>query len=173
MRRCLCSAPSLGLERWSQQLCSPFVHLLGEDGSGMHRQPDILLIAPDMVGQTNGHRWGAWHTTLASALMRHPNVVEADHEPDLPPVARAAPGQTPGPAPQGRDQPPQGAIPPFHQGRLDRLPELPKATPRRNQLPIANAVWTHATCLGRSLACASSHCTPSTATCCTLCRWCV
>src|SRR4029450_4491992 len=105
----LCSAPRLVLERWGQQLCYPFVHLLGEDGLGMHRQPDILLIVPDMVGQTNSHRWGAWRATLAQALVRHHKVVEADHEPDLPPVARTAPGQTPGAAPQGCYQPPQGA----------------------------------------------------------------
>src|SRR5205085_11076741 len=56
--------------------------------------------------------------------MRHHKVVEADHEPDLPPVAPAAPGQTPGTAPQGGDQPTQGAIPAFHKGRLDRRAEL-------------------------------------------------
>jgi hypothetical protein len=94
----------------------------------MHWQPDILPIAPDMVGQTYGHGWGTWRAPWAPALMRHHKVVQADHEPDLPPVARAAPGQTPGAAPQGRDQPPQGAIPPFHKGRLDRRPELPQVS---------------------------------------------
>ena len=58
----------------------------------MHRQPDILPIAPDMVGQADGHRWGARRATLPQALVRHHKVVEADHKPDLPPVARAAPG---------------------------------------------------------------------------------
>src|SRR5215471_14852473 len=46
--------------------------------------------------------------------MWHHKVVEADHKPDLPPVTNAASGQTPGAAPQGRDQPPQGAILLFH-----------------------------------------------------------
>ena len=91
----------------------------------MHWQPDILPIAPDMVSQPYGHRWGARPATLAEALVRHHKVVEADHEPDLPPMARAAPRQTPSTPPQGRDQPTQGAIPPFHKGRLYRLTELP------------------------------------------------
>ena len=91
----------------------------------MHWQPDIFPIAPKMVCQTYSHCWGAWRAPLAQALMRHDNVVEADHKPDLPPVARAAPGQTSGAAPQGCYQPPQRAIPSFHEGRLDRLSALP------------------------------------------------
>src|SRR5262249_18027233 len=54
-------------------------------------------------------------------------VVETDHEPDLPPVAEAAPGQTPGTASQGRYQAAQGAIPAFHKGRLDRHAKLAQA----------------------------------------------
>src|SRR5437016_5424335 len=127
MSRCLCPSHGLLLESWDQQICNPFVHLLGEDWSCMHWQPDILPIAPNMVGQTYGHCWGAWRAPLAQALMRHHKVVKAHHEPDLPPVARAAPGQTPSAAPQGRDQPTQGAIPAFHERCLDRLSELPEA----------------------------------------------
>src|SRR5262249_55148792 len=120
------------------------VHLLGEDGSGMYWQPDILLIAPDMVGQTEGHRWGARRATLPQALVGHDKVVEADHEPDLPPVARVAPGQTPRATPQGGDQPPQGAIPPFHKGGLDRLPKLPEAQLRaKTARPTEDDVSAH------------------------------
>ena len=36
----------------------------------MHRQPDILSIAPDMVGQPDGHRGGARRAPLAQAVMR-------------------------------------------------------------------------------------------------------
>src|SRR5262249_8243604 len=61
------------------------------------------------------------------ALVWHHKVIEADHEPDLSPVTSSAPGQTPGAAPQGRHEPPQGAIPAFHEGRLDCLAELPEA----------------------------------------------
>jgi len=67
----------------------------------MHWQPDIFPIAPKMVCQTYSHCWGAWRAPLAQALLRYHKVGEADHEPDLPPVARAAPGQTPRAAPQG------------------------------------------------------------------------
>ena len=90
----------------------------------MHWQRDILPIAPNMVGQTYSHGWGAWRAPLAQALMRHHKVVQADHEPDLPPVARVAPGETSGAAPEGRYEPTQGAIPTFHKGGLDRLSEL-------------------------------------------------
>src|SRR5262245_43841767 len=93
----------------------------------MHRQPDILPIAPDMVGQTEGHRWGRRPGTVTQGLVWHHKVVEANHEPDLAAVARVAPRQTPRATPQGRDQPTQGAIPSFHKGGLDRLSELPEA----------------------------------------------
>jgi hypothetical protein len=138
MRRRLYPANGLVLESRSQQLCNPCVHLLGQDGIGMHWQPDILPIAPHMVGQTSSHSWCAWRAPLTQALMRHDKVGEADHEPDLPPVARVAPGQTPGAAPQGCDQPPQGAIPAFHKGCLDRRAKLAQA-PRRAKTAWATA----------------------------------
>src|SRR5256885_167185 len=47
--------------------------------------------------------------------------------PGPPPGARVARGQTPRAAPQGRDQPTQGAIPAFHTGCLDCPPELREA----------------------------------------------
>ena len=78
-----------------QQMCNPFVELLGEDWVGMHRQPDILPIAPDMISQPDGHRWGAPQATLSQALVRHHKVGEADYEPDLALMASAAPRQTP------------------------------------------------------------------------------
>src|SRR6266566_661588 len=115
MQRCLCLSNGLVLESRGQQTCKPFIHLLGEDWIGMHWQPDIFPIAPYMVGQPYSHSWSAWRAPLAQALMWHHKVVEADDEPDFPAVARVAPGQTPGTAPQGRDQPTQGAIPTFHE----------------------------------------------------------
>src|SRR5215475_1445178 len=127
MWRCLFPSNRWVLESRGQQTCNPFGHLPGQDWIDMHWQPDILPIAPNMVGQTYGHGWGAWRAPLAQAFMGHHKVVQADHEPDLPPVARAAPGQTPGTAPQGRDQPTQGTIPAFHEGRLDRCAELAQA----------------------------------------------
>jgi hypothetical protein len=81
-----------------------------------------------MSGQSNGHRWDARRTALVQALVRHHKVGEADHKPALSPMAHAAPGQPPRAAPRGRDQPPQGAIPPFHKGCLDRLSEVPAAS---------------------------------------------
>ena len=58
----------------------------------MHREPDILSIAPHMVGQANGHRWRTRRAALSQAFMGQHKVVETDHEPDLAPVAAAAPG---------------------------------------------------------------------------------
>lgn len=124
MRRCLGPSKRLGLESRSQQPCYPFVHLLGEDEVDMHWQPDILPIAPRMIGKPYGHCRGTWRAPLAQALMWQPKVVEADDEPDLAPVARTVPRQTSGTAPQGRDQPPQGPLPAFPKGPLDRRAEL-------------------------------------------------
>ena len=121
----MCPATELVLERRGQQTCNPFVHLLGEDWISMDWKPAILPLAPKMVCQPDGHCWGASRAPLAQALMRPHKVGQADHEPDLPPVARAAPGPTPGTPPQGRDEPTQGALPAFHAGGLDRLSELP------------------------------------------------
>src|SRR4029453_9601582 len=98
----------------------------------------ILSVAAHMVGQTYGHGRRAWRAPLGQALMRHDKVVEADQEPDFPPVARAAPRQTPGAAPQRCDQPSQGAIPAFHEGGLDRQAGLAQA-----QL-LAKTAWTTA-----------------------------
>jgi hypothetical protein len=61
----------------------------------MHRQPDILPIAPDMLSQHDGHRWGAHQATLSQALVRPHKVGEADDEPDLAPMAHTAPRKTP------------------------------------------------------------------------------
>jgi hypothetical protein len=108
-----------------QPRCHPFVELLGEDGGGMPRQPDILPRAPNMVSQPDGHCRGAHHAPLAPALVRPHNVGEADEEPDLAPMASTAPRQTPRAPPQGGDQPTPGARPPFHTGRRERRPELP------------------------------------------------
>jgi len=123
----MCSAPRLLLESWGQQLCHPFVHLLGESWIGMHRKPNVLSIAPDMVSQTYDQRRGAQRAPLAQALVWHHEVVEADHQPEASPVAGWAPGQTAGAAPQGSDQPPQRAIPSFHKSRLDCRVELAQA----------------------------------------------
>ena len=80
-----------------------------------------------MVGQTSSHRWGARGATWPQALVRQHQVVAADQEPDLPPVAGATPRQTPGAAPERGHQPSAGTIPAFQKGGLDRLPELPSA----------------------------------------------
>ena len=56
-----------GLESRGQPPCKPFVHLPGENMIGMHWQPHILPIAPDMVSQTDGHRWGPQRATLPQA----------------------------------------------------------------------------------------------------------
>ena len=93
----------------------------------MHGQPEILPVAPDVVGETDRHRRGAGRTALPEALVRHHKVVEAHHEPDPSTVTAAVPGETPGATTQGRDQASQCAIPPFHEGRLDRLTELAQA----------------------------------------------
>jgi len=87
----MCPSRRLILESRGQQRCKAFVELLGEDRVCMHRQPDRLPRAPDMVSQPNGHRWGARPATLSQALVRHHKVVEADYEPALALMASAAP----------------------------------------------------------------------------------
>src|SRR4029453_11289410 len=101
-----------------------FVHLLREGSVCMHRQPDILPIAPDMVGQPDGHRRGTPGAPLTQALVWHHKVVEADQQPDTSSMTGSNPRQTAGTATQGRHQSPQGAIPAFHKGGLNRLSEL-------------------------------------------------
>lgn len=120
-------ASGLVLESRGQQPRNPFVHLLHEGWVCMHLKPDRLPIAPDMVGQSDGHRRCALGATLTQALVRHDKVVEADHQPDPTPVTEMTPGQTSGAAPQGCNEPPQRPIPAFHERRLDRRAELPEA----------------------------------------------
>jgi hypothetical protein len=119
----------------------------------MHRQPAILPIAPDMVGQTEDQRWGTRCATLTPALVRHHTVVEPDHEPDLPSGARVAPGQTPRATPQGRHEPAPGAIPAFHTGGLERLPALPEAPLRaKTARPTADDTPAHRHPMARLIA---------------------
>src|SRR5947209_4065832 len=115
-------------------MCQPFVALLGADGGCMHRQPARRPRAPNLVSQPDGHRRSAPHAPVSQALVRHPKVGEAAEEPELAPMARTAPRQTPRAPPPGGDQPTPGARPPFHTGRLDRLPALPEAS-RRHTAP--------------------------------------
>jgi hypothetical protein len=91
-----------------------------------------------MVRQPESHGRRARGAPLAQALVRPHNVGEAHQQPDLAAVARGAPGQTPGAAPQGSAQPPQRPIPAFHARRLDRRAAWPEP-PRR-----AQAAWTPA-----------------------------
>jgi len=125
MPRYLCPSQGWLWESWEQPTCNPFAHLLAEAWSGMHRQPALLPIAPDMIGQTAGHCWGTRRAPLTPALVWHPKVGEADQEPALPAVASVAPGQPPRATPQGRDPPTPWALPPFPQGGLKRLSKLP------------------------------------------------
>jgi hypothetical protein len=113
----LCPSRGLVLESRDQQPAHPFVPLPGESWVGMYWNPDILPIAPDMIGQTDRHRWRPWRAPLAQALMGHHKVIEADPKPETSPVAGLAPGQTAGAAPQGGYQPTQRAIPSFHKSR--------------------------------------------------------
>jgi hypothetical protein len=113
-------ASGLVLESWGQQPCHLCIHVLGENWSGMYLQPAILPRAPDMLGQTDRHRWGPWRAALPQAFMGPHAVGEAHHQPAPAPVAGPAPGQTAGAAPQGGDQPTQGPIPALHEGGLER-----------------------------------------------------
>ena len=88
----MCPSMRLILESRGQQMCNPFVELPGEDWVGMHRQPDILPIAPHIVGQADSHRWRTLRAALPQAFMGQHKVVETDQEPDFAPVTAAAPG---------------------------------------------------------------------------------
>jgi hypothetical protein len=132
----LCPYRGLLLESWDQQTGSPFLHLLHADEVCRHRQPDILPIALDLVSQPDSHRRRALGAPLAQALVWPHKVGEAHQEPNRPAVACGAPGQTPGAAPQGGDQPPPRPIPAFHARRLERRAALPEP-PR-----LAPAAWT-------------------------------
>jgi len=75
---------------------------------------------------------------LAQTCRGHHAVGAAHQKPAPAPVARAAPGQTPGAAPPGCDPPPPCAIPACHAGRLERRAALPEP-PRRDQAPRTTA----------------------------------
>ena len=114
----------MSLECWDEETFNLFVYLPSEDWIRMYWQPDILQIAPYMISQPDGHRWGTPRTALAQTFMGHHEVVKTDHEPEPSPVTAPAPGQTPGAASQPGHQAAQCAIPPFHTGCLDRRAEL-------------------------------------------------
>ena len=107
-------AKRLVLESRAQQPCKPFVHLLGKDRVCMHRQPNILPLAPDMVGQPDGHRRGTPGAPLAQALGRLHKGVEADQQPDASAMTGGNPRPAAGAATQGCPPPTQSTIPAFH-----------------------------------------------------------
>ena len=117
----------MSLEGWGQKTCDSIIHLPCEGWVLVHWQPDILPIAPHMVGQTDGHRRGTPPAALAQTFMGHHEVIETDQQPEPALGADPAPGQTAGAAAQRGQQAAQGAIPPFHTGPLDRRAELPQA----------------------------------------------
>ncbi len=47
----------------------PLVHLLGKGWIGRHWKPDVLPIAPHVIGQTKGHRRGSAGCGLLGKLI--------------------------------------------------------------------------------------------------------
>jgi hypothetical protein len=72
--------------------------------------------------------WLSPATFRAFLVLPPAKGVEVDHAPELSPMARTAPGQTAGAAPQEGDQPSQRARPLCHAGGLERRPALPEAS---------------------------------------------
>ena len=85
----------------------------------MHGKPDILSIAPHVIGQSNGHRRGALLPPLLQALVRDHEVVETDYQPDPSSMACHTPGQAAGATSQSSYPSPKRAIPSFHKRSLD------------------------------------------------------
>jgi hypothetical protein len=72
--------------------------------------------------------WLSPATFRAFLVLPPAKGVEVDHAPELSPMARTAPGQTAGAAPQEGDQPSQRVRPLCHAGGLERRPALPEAS---------------------------------------------
>jgi hypothetical protein len=85
----------------------------------LHRIPEIVLIAPHMAGNPDGHRRGAWPALLAQALMGQHKVVEGDDLPDPRAVSTRTRGTAADAPAQRGTQAPQGAIPTLDESRLD------------------------------------------------------
>jgi hypothetical protein len=123
--RCLFPAAGLVLEGRREPRPEPVIQLPGQGWRRMPREPARLARAPPMVGQADAHRWRPQRAALPQAFRRHHHVGETDPAPERPPVAQAAPGPTPGAAPEGRSQATQGAILAFPTRCLEPLPALP------------------------------------------------
>jgi hypothetical protein len=126
----------------------PFIQLLSQGWIGMHREPDRLPRAPDVVREADRHGRRARRVALPQAFVGHDDIIEAHQHPDLPSMAGAKPGQTSGAVPQGRHQPAQRAIPAFQKRRLNRLPELPERNglTKRRGPPSTTRLLTSTTC---------------------------
>ena len=75
----MCPSRRLILQSRGQQMCNPFVEIPGEDWVCMHRQPEILPIASDMVSQdVPPFTHGVFHWAvrlMMSTMMRGPHAV--------------------------------------------------------------------------------------------------
>jgi hypothetical protein len=91
----------------------------------MHGIPAIVLIAPPLAGDPDGHCGGAPPALRASPLRgQHPGV-ELDHPPDPCPVPARTRGAAAGAsAPEGPPTTP-GAIPARHEGGVEGGPQPP------------------------------------------------
>ncbi len=67
----------LVLEGWHEQMQDPLIQLLGQGRVGMHWEPDILPIAPDVVREANHHGRRAWRVALPQAFVGHDKVIKA------------------------------------------------------------------------------------------------
>src|SRR5262245_37153643 len=91
----------------------------------MHGIPDIVSITLYVLGQSGGHRRGAWPTLLAQASIGQHKVVEVDYQPDPRAVSTRTRGTAAGAPAQRGTQAPHGAIPTLHERRLDGRPKPP------------------------------------------------
>lgn len=82
----------------------------------MHRIPQIVAIAPDVLGHPLGHGRGAWPTPLAEALRGQHEGVEIYQQSDPGAVAARTQGGATGAAAQASVKPPHGPIPPLPEG---------------------------------------------------------
>src|SRR4051794_3749120 len=67
---------------WSKSWGSLQLHQLAVERVWMHRIPERVSITADVLGQSAGHRWGAWPTLLAHAALGQHKGVEVDYQPD-------------------------------------------------------------------------------------------
>ncbi len=106
------------LQSWFEEFGDTLLHPCAALLIRVNLMPDVVMVAPDVICQSDGHRRGAPTTALLEAAVRDQKVVQIHQQPYAASVSLNRARQT---ASAPSTQPSHRGVPSFLEGRLDGL----------------------------------------------------